>query len=159
MANNRAMPASSRRKISMAIFRLACPARRKPGSGGQSRCGGRLPSRRALADARETPLNAVVHGKIDQGDYTVEKVYFESVPGLLRHRQPLSAEEARPAKHRRCSSPTATGTTAGSSISAAQAVRKEIADGAERFENGGRSLLQALRVQLARMGCVVFIAT
>ena len=28
--------------------------------------------------------------------------------------------------------------------------------GAERFEDGGRSPLQALAVQLARMGCVVF---
>lgn len=31
----------------------------------------------------KTPLNAVVHGKIDRGEYTVEKVYFESAPGLF----------------------------------------------------------------------------
>ena len=31
----------------------------------------------------KTPLNAVIHGKIDQGDYTVEKVYFESAPGFF----------------------------------------------------------------------------
>src|SRR5437868_6802634 len=29
----------------------------------------------------KTPLNAVVHGKIDKGDYTIEKVYFASMPG------------------------------------------------------------------------------
>src|ERR1041384_185024 len=28
-----------------------------------------------------TPLNPVVHGKIDRDEYTVEKVYFESFPG------------------------------------------------------------------------------
>src|SRR5207237_1291817 len=28
-----------------------------------------------------TPLNAVVHGKIDRDDYTIEKVYFASYPG------------------------------------------------------------------------------
>ena len=28
----------------------------------------------------KTPLNAVIHGKIDRGEYTIEKVYFESVP-------------------------------------------------------------------------------
>ncbi len=28
-----------------------------------------------------TPLNAKVFGQVDKGDYTVEKVYFESVPG------------------------------------------------------------------------------
>ena len=31
----------------------------------------------------KTPLNAVVHGKVDRGDYTVEKVFFESVPGFF----------------------------------------------------------------------------
>ncbi len=29
----------------------------------------------------KTPLNAVVHGKKEMGDYSVEKVYFESLPG------------------------------------------------------------------------------
>ena len=35
-------------------------------------------------------------------------------------------------------------------------VLDEINQGAERFENGGRSPLQSRNVQLARMGCVVF---
>src|SRR5438552_2211173 len=30
-----------------------------------------------------TPLNVVIHGRIDKGDYTVEKVFFESVPGFF----------------------------------------------------------------------------
>ncbi len=38
----------------------------------------------------------------------------------------------------------------------AETVSKEIADGAEKFPDGGRSVLQARCVQLARMGCVVF---
>src|SRR5438445_10806722 len=29
----------------------------------------------------KTPLNAVIHGKIDRDDYTIEKVYFASHPG------------------------------------------------------------------------------
>ena len=37
-----------------------------------------------------------------------------------------------------------------------EATRKLIAEGGERFEIGGRSPLQSLCVQLARMGCVVF---
>src|SRR5438034_1395921 len=28
-----------------------------------------------------TPLNAVVHGKVERDDFTVERVYFESFPG------------------------------------------------------------------------------
>src|SRR6266704_112694 len=31
----------------------------------------------------KTPLNPVIHGKTDRGEYTVEKVYFESVPGFF----------------------------------------------------------------------------
>ncbi len=38
-----------------------------------------------------------------------------------------------------------------------EGVRKEIAASAERFEEGGRSLLQARCVELARLGCVVFL--
>ncbi len=30
----------------------------------------------------KTPLNAVIHGSVDAGDYTVERVYFESFPGF-----------------------------------------------------------------------------
>ena len=30
---------------------------------------------------QKTPLNPIVHGKIDRGDYTVEKVFFASMPG------------------------------------------------------------------------------
>ena len=31
---------------------------------------------------RKTPLNAVIHGKLERETYTVEKVYFESFPGF-----------------------------------------------------------------------------
>src|SRR6476469_2382202 len=29
----------------------------------------------------KTPLNPTIHGKIDRGDYTIEKVFFASMPG------------------------------------------------------------------------------
>ena len=35
-------------------------------------------------------------------------------------------------------------------------MRKQIVEGADVFRHGGRSPLQSLCVQLARMGCVVF---
>src|SRR6266542_347675 len=31
----------------------------------------------------KTPLNPVIHGKTDRGEYTVEKAYFESAPGFF----------------------------------------------------------------------------
>src|SRR5262245_28476672 len=102
-----------------------------------------------------TPLNAVVHGKIDRGDYTVEKVYFESVPGFL-----VTGNLYRP-KNPRGKSPIVLFPHGhwndGRFIDIGrEAVRKEIVIGSERFEEGGRSLLQSLPVQCARMGCVCF---
>jgi len=102
-----------------------------------------------------TPLNVVIHGRIDKGDYTVEKVYFESVPGFF-----VTGNLYRPK--------IKTGKVPGVLFPHGHwndgrfidigrpAVRKEIVIGSERFENGGRSLLQALPVQCARMGCVCF---
>src|SRR5690242_18838757 len=31
----------------------------------------------------KTPLNPVIHGKVDRPEYTVEKVYFQSAPGFF----------------------------------------------------------------------------
>ena len=103
----------------------------------------------------KAPLNAVIHGKIDRGDYTVEKVCFESLPGFY-----VTGNLYRPAR--------STGKVPGVLCphghwqdgrfldSGVDATRKEIVAGAERFEEGGRSVLQSRCVQLARMGCVVF---
>lgn len=102
-----------------------------------------------------TPLKPVIHGKLDMGDYTVEKVYFESLPGLFvtgnlyrpKNRSGPMPGVLCPHGHW----PNGRFTDAG-----VEAVRREIVQGAERFEDGGRSPLQARCVQLARMGCVVF---
>ncbi|MBN2505836.1 MAG: acetylxylan esterase [Verrucomicrobia bacterium] len=102
-----------------------------------------------------TPLNAVIHGRVDRGDYTVEKVYFESLPGFF-----VTGNLYRPGKvagrvpgvlfaHGHWSD-------ARLSESSPAELRREIADGAERFEQGGRSKFQSMCVQLARMGCVVW---
>ncbi|MST00522.1 MAG: acetylxylan esterase [Pedosphaera sp.] len=106
----------------------------------------------------KTPLNAVIHGKIDKGEYTIEKVYFESAPGLF-----VTGNLYRPKGN---SSKTgkapavlfAHGHWKDARLSEAseEVVRREIASGAERFEEGGRSMFQSMCVQLARMGCVVW---
>jgi dienelactone hydrolase len=103
----------------------------------------------------KTPLNPVIHGRVDCGEYTVEKVYFESAPGLF-----VTGSLYRPKKIQ--------GKVPGVmfahghwqdarlSLDTEEKVRQEIAIGAERFEKGGRSIFQSLCVQLARMGCVVW---
>ena len=103
----------------------------------------------------KTPLNAVIHGKIDRGEYTIEKVFFESAPGFF-----VTGNLYRPkdVKGRIPGVLFAHGHAkdARFSISSQDATRQQIADGAERFEHGGRAPYQARFVQLARMGCVVW---
>jgi len=103
----------------------------------------------------KTPLNAVIHGKVDGDGYTVEKVYFESAPGLFvtgNLYRPKNIQGRVPAVmfahgHRKDARLQQTPDTK---------TRKDIADGAERFERAGRSTFQALCRQVAQMGCIVW---
>ena len=102
-----------------------------------------------------TPLHAVVRDRLDLGDYTIEKAHFESLPGFKvtgSLYRPVGKSGKRPG----VLSPHGHWADGRFHDAGLDAVRKEIADGAERFEEGGRSPLQARAVQLARMGCVVF---
>ena len=103
----------------------------------------------------KTPLNAVIHGKIARDNYTVEKVYFESYPGFFVTGS-LYRPRGKSGKVPGVLSPHGHWENGRFYDQGPDAVRKEIAGGAERFEEGGRSPLQARCVQLARMGCVVF---
>jgi dienelactone hydrolase len=103
----------------------------------------------------KTALNSVVHGKSDMGDYTIEKAYFESLPGFLvtgSLYRPKGKEGKLPA----VLCPHGHWSQGRFYANDANRVRTEITQGAERFEDSGRSPLQARCVQLARMGCVVF---
>ncbi|MFN0020975.1 MAG: acetylxylan esterase [Pirellulaceae bacterium] len=103
----------------------------------------------------KTPLNPVVHGLMDQGDFTIEKVYFESFPGFH-----VTGSLYRPKK--------VSGKVPGVLFAHGHwadgrfhdkglpAVRQELVQGAERFEDSGRNHLQSLAVQAARMGCICF---
>ncbi len=103
----------------------------------------------------KTPLNAVIHGKIDCDGYTVEKVYFESAPGFFvtgNLYRPKNIQGRVPGVlfahgHRQ---------DARFYLTPEDKVRQLIADGAERFERAGRGAYQSQCRQLARMGCVVW---
>ncbi len=108
----------------------------------------------------KTPLNAVIHGRMERGEYnhreyTVEKVYFESAPGFF-----VTGNLYRP-KNIQGKAPGvlfAHGHWADARLSESgdAEILREIATGEERFEEGGRSRFQSMCVQLARMGCVVW---
>lgn len=102
----------------------------------------------------KTPLHAVIHGRFEREDFTVEKVYFESYPhhfvtGLLF--RPKGKSGRLPA----VLCPHGHGGRLQDYGEAG--IRKMIVAGAERFEGSGRFPKLARCAQLARMGCVAFI--
>jgi len=101
------------------------------------------------------PLKPVIHGRVDRGDYTVEKVYFASLPG---HYVTGSLYRPKQAKGRRPGilSPHGHWRNGRFHDAGAATAATQLKQGAETFEAGARYPLQARMVQLARMGCVVF---
>lgn len=102
-----------------------------------------------------TPLNPAIHSKIDCGDYTIEKVYFESIPGFYVTGN-LYRPKGKTGRQPGVLSPHGHFPGGRFIDIGPDAVRRQIVRGAERFEDGGRSFMQSRCVQLARMGCVVF---
>ena len=103
----------------------------------------------------KSPLNAVLHGKIDLPEYSIEKVYFESVPGfyvtgnLYRPKNVSGKVPGVMFAHGHWQDARLSTETEANLL-------HEIATGEERFEKGGHSRFQSMCVQLARMGCVVW---
>ena len=104
----------------------------------------------------KAPLNAVIHGRVERDDYVVDRVYFESVPdhyvtgSLYRPKNFSGRIPAILSPHGHWNQ--------GRFYDAGQAaIVKEIETGAEQFPISGRYPIQARAVQLARMGCMVFV--
>jgi hypothetical protein len=103
----------------------------------------------------KTPLQAVIHGKSQRDGFSVEKVYFQSLPGhyvsgLLFRPHPAVAT---PVPGVLCPH----GHGGRMQRHSDQELAAQIAQGAEHFENSGRMPNLARCAQLARMGCVSFI--
>ena len=104
----------------------------------------------------KTPLNAVIHGRVDRPEYTVEKVYFESFPGyyvtgnLYRPKNRSGPGPAVLCPHGHW--PNGRFYDAGE-----KQLAEQIKKGEEKYDPCGRFPLQARCVQLARMGCTVFL--
>ncbi|MEQ8848958.1 hypothetical protein [Botrimarina sp.] len=108
------------------------------------------------APARPSP-RARVHRLVEREGYTVEAVSFESLPGLRvtgsLYRPTAPSDAPRPA----VLSPH--GHWGGGRFHRwdDDDLREQLEIGAESFDPAGRYPLQARCVQLARMGCVVFL--
>jgi hypothetical protein len=103
----------------------------------------------------KTPIKPVIFGRIDKGDYTIDKVYFASMPGhyvvgnLYRPRNASGKLPVVLYTH---------GHWADGRLNEASdaEVKQSLASGAEKTPEGAKYFLQAPCAQLARMGCVVF---
>jgi hypothetical protein len=103
----------------------------------------------------KTPLNAVVHGKVEKDGYSIEKVYFASTPGhyvcgnLYR---PIGASSKQPGVL------FAHGHWAGGRFhdDGEKVAEASVKSKAEADLDRGRFFMQAIPVTLARMGIVCF---
>lgn len=102
-----------------------------------------------------TPPNAIIHGRVDRDDYTVEKVILESWPGhyvtgnLYRPKGTTGKIPAVLCPHGHWAN--------GRFYDAGESqLKKQVENGGEKYDPSGRYPLQARCVQLARMGCLVF---
>lgn len=103
----------------------------------------------------KTPLKAVIHGRREAPDFTVEKVYFEALPGFYvtgSLYRPVGLTGKLPA----VLSPHGHWPDGRFMRAADAEVQRQLASGGEKEEAAARSPLQARCVNLARMGCVVF---
>jgi hypothetical protein len=101
------------------------------------------------------PLSPVIHGRRDCGDYTFEKVIFESFLGFT-----VTGSLYRPTNQAGLAPgvlcPHGHWPSGRFHDAGVEKAAEAITQGAEQIEAGARSPLQARCVQLARMGCVVF---
>lgn len=103
----------------------------------------------------KTPLNPVIHGKVRRDGFTVEKVYFESLPGHFVSGLLFRPEGTSNGKRPAVLSPHGHG--GRQQDYGADKMQALIESGAELHEKSGRFPKLARCAQLARMGCVVFI--
>jgi dienelactone hydrolase len=102
------------------------------------------------------PLDPVIHGKIDRDGYTIEKVFFRSLPGHYVSGN-LYRPRGRTGKLPAVLSPHGHWPRGRFQEQDEKRVQAELQAGGEKTAAGARYPLQARCAGLARMGCVVFL--
>jgi dienelactone hydrolase/pimeloyl-ACP methyl ester carboxylesterase len=104
------------------------------------------------------PLNATIHGKIDRDGYTIEKVFFASMPGhyVCGNLYRPVVDSDKPPKHPGVL--FAHGHWAGGRLhdDGEKAAAASVKSGGEPDLERGRYFMQALPATLAKLGFVVF---
>ena len=106
----------------------------------------------------KTPLNAVIHSRKEMDGYSIEKVYFESMPGYFLTGslyRPLNLDK-QTARIPGILSPHGHYQEGRFYDAPESLLNRQLSDGAEKYAQGGRNPIQARSVHLARLGCTVF---
>jgi dienelactone hydrolase len=103
----------------------------------------------------KAPLQPVIHGKIDRDDYTIEKVFFASLPGHYVTGN-LYRPKGKTGKLAGVLCPHGHWANGRFYENAEKGIENDLKNGAEKTKESARYPLQARCAQLARMGCVVF---
>lgn len=103
----------------------------------------------------KSPLNAVVYGMTKRDGFTVQKVYFQSLPG--HYVTGLLFRPSSPSTSRAPGVLSPHGHGGRMQRHSDAEIARQIAQGAEHFEKSGKTPKLARCAQLARMGCVTFI--
>ncbi|MGE5612543.1 MAG: alpha/beta hydrolase family protein [Bacillota bacterium] len=101
------------------------------------------------------PLNATIHGKIDRGDYTVEKVFFQSYPGFYVTGS-LYRPKGKTGPFPAVLSPHGHWANGRFYDAGEKEAENQIKGGFEKDPDAARYPLQARCANLAKLGCVVF---
>ena len=101
-------------------------------------------------------IQATVHGRVERDDYTVDRVIFESAPGLLVTGSLYLPKNAT-GKLPTVLCPHGHWANGRFHDHGDKTIEQELASGGETDPVCGRHPLQSRCVQLARMGCMVFI--
>ncbi len=109
-----------------------------------------------------TPLDAVVHGRMERDGFSIERVYFQSLPGhyvtgLLFRPTGKSLQHGNPKHDKRAGVLCPHGHGGRMQRFSDKEILDQIASGAERFVASGQTPKLARCATLARMGCVTFI--
>jgi dienelactone hydrolase len=101
------------------------------------------------------PLNATIHGKIDRGDYTVEKVFFQSYPGFYVTGN-LYRPKGKTGPFPAVLSPHGHWANGRFYDAGEKEAEQQIKGGFEKDPDAARYPLQARCANLAKLGCIVF---
>lgn len=101
------------------------------------------------------PLDPVIHGKIDRDDYTIEKVYFASLPGHYVSGN-LYRPKGKEGKLPGILMPHGHHANGRFNEAGEAEIAQALKSGAEQTRESAKYPLQARCAMLARLGCVVF---